>query len=62
VATGFAVARQGLMPRINALRDRVVAGDTGAQGAFDALHRSSVWLNGFQLLGLVAIAVLLSRP
>ena len=61
VALGFAVARQGLMPRINRLRDRVTAGETAAQAGFDALHRTSVWLNGFQLVGLVAIAVLLSR-
>jgi hypothetical protein len=61
VAAGFAVARQGLMPRINALRDRVNAGEAAAQGGFDALHRASVWLNGLQLLGLLAIAVLLAR-
>ncbi|KAA2233443.1 DUF4149 domain-containing protein [Salinarimonas soli] len=60
VAVGFAVARQGLMPRINGLRDRVTAGDKAAQAPFDTLHRTSVWLNGFQLLGLVAIAVLLA--
>ncbi len=61
VAGGFAVARQGLMPRINALRDRALAGEAEAHGAFEALHRTSVWLNGFQLLALIAIAVLLAR-
>ncbi len=60
VAAGFAVARQGLMPRINALRDRATAGDAAAQASFDSMHRTSVWLNGFQLVGLVAIAILLS--
>lgn len=60
VAARFAVARQGLMPRINALRDRMTGGDATAGPTFSALHRTSVWLNGFQLLGLVAIAFLLA--
>ena len=59
VAAGFAVARQGLMPRINALRDRALAGETGVEPSFNALHRTSVWLNTFQMIGLVLIAVLL---
>ncbi len=61
VAVGFAVARQGLMPRINALRDRVTGGDAAAQDGFNALHRTSVWLNGFQVVGLFAILMLLAR-
>jgi hypothetical protein len=60
VAAGFALARQGLMPRINALRDRALAGDAAAEPAFQALHRTSVWLNAFQLLGLLAVAWLLA--
>lgn len=61
VAGGFAVARQGLMPRINALRDRAKAGEAAAGAAFDRLHRASVSLNALQMLGLVGIAVLLAR-
>jgi len=61
VAAGFVLARQGLMPRINVLRDRVLAGDRSAEGAFNALHRTSVWLNGFQLIGLGLIAWMLAR-
>jgi hypothetical protein len=61
VAGGFGVARQGLMPRVNALSDRVKAGDSAAAPAFNALHRASVSLNAFQLLGLVLIAALLAR-
>ena len=60
VAAGFALARQGLMPRINALRDRALAGDASAGPAFQALHRTSVWLNGVQLVGLLAAAWLLA--
>jgi len=58
VAVGFVAARQGLMPRINALRDREVAGDTDAGTRFRRLHRASVWLNAVQL---VAAAVILVR-
>jgi hypothetical protein len=58
VAAAFVVARQGLMPRINALRDREVAGDTAAGARFQRLHRVSVWLNAAQFL---AAAVILLR-
>ena len=46
VAIGAVVARQGLMPAINAARD---AGDAMA-GRFKALHGASVAINSVQLL------------
>jgi len=61
VAAGFAVARQGLMPRINALSDRVKAGEAAAAPAFASLHRASVSLNAAQLVGLALIGVLLAQ-
>ena len=38
-----------LMPRINALRDRQLAGDAAAKAQFDLLHRSSVIINFVQI-------------
>jgi hypothetical protein len=61
VAAGFIGVRQGLMPRINALRDRMLAGDTAAGSAFNALHRASVWVNTAQIAALLLVAVLLAR-
>lgn len=61
IALGFAGARWGLMPRINALRDRATAGDGDANKRFHALHRASVGLNAIQMIGLVASAALLAR-
>lgn len=46
------VARQGLMPAINAARDRHLAGDAAAKARFGALHGASVVLN-FVQLGLI---------
>ena len=60
VAAGFVAARQGLMPRINALRDRMLAGEGAAAPAFNALHRASVWLNMVQMAALLLVAVLLT--
>jgi hypothetical protein len=57
VAAGFVVARQGLMPRINALRDRELAGDAAAGRAFQRWHRASVFLNAVQLLAALAVLV-----
>ncbi|WP_370264189.1 DUF4149 domain-containing protein [Limnobacter sp.] len=48
--------RQVLMPQINALRDRELAGDKTAAAPFNAKHRLSVAINAVQLL--VAGAVL----
>lgn len=39
----------GLMPAINKLRDRQLAGDEGAKAWFDRLHRSSVVINFIQM-------------
>ena len=61
VAAGFVGARQGLMPRINALRDRMLAGEGAAAPAFSTLHRASVWLNMVQMAALLLAAVLLAR-
>jgi hypothetical protein len=55
-AAGFAFARQGLMPRINRLRDAELAGNAEAGRGFARLHRASVWLNGAQL-ALVALVL-----
>jgi len=41
--------RQVLMPRINTLRDRELAGDTAAATGFHRLHRASVAINFVQL-------------
>jgi hypothetical protein len=50
--------RQVLMPRINALSDRVKAGDTAAKRGFDLSHRLSVVAN---MLQLVAAGAVLAR-
>ncbi|MEM1376265.1 MAG: DUF4149 domain-containing protein [Pseudomonadota bacterium] len=42
-------ARQGLMPMINAARDKQMAGDAAAKKRFGALHGVSVLLNFIQL-------------
>ncbi len=55
VGAGFVYARQGLMPRINALRDRELSGDTEAATAFQRSHRTSVVLNLAQLLVLAGV-------
>jgi hypothetical protein len=49
--------RQVLMPRINALSDRVKAGDAEASRPFDRAHRLSVYAN---LLQMAAAAVVLA--
>ena len=58
VCAAFWVARQVLMPRINASRDAALAGDDGAGRRFGRLHRASVALNAVQLL---AVLVVLAR-
>lgn len=52
------IARQVLMPRINALRDRQLAGDAKAGRWFDVLHKASVGVNVAQLLLAVVALVL----
>jgi hypothetical protein len=43
------VSRQILLPRINAIRDRQLAGDVRSKRLFDTLHRASVVINFVQL-------------
>lgn len=50
--------RLWLMPRINHWRDKSKTGDDAAQARFDAGHRFSVWLNGVQLLAVLAVLIL----
>ncbi len=57
VAAGFVYARQILMPRINGLRDRELAGEAAAGPLFQRAHRQSVVLNLAQLLILLGILV-----
>ncbi len=57
VAGAAAVSRQMLMPRINALRDRELAGDAAAAPRFAALHRATVVINVVQLLVAGAVLV-----
>lgn len=61
VAAAFAYARQGMTPRINALKDRALAGDETAAADFDRAHRTSVMLNLMQLAALCAVAYGLAR-
>jgi len=59
VALSAAWTRWRLMPSINALRDRQLAGDAAAGQAFERRHRLSVAINALQLLAagwLVATA------
>lgn len=60
VICGFFYARQHLMPKINALRDRQLAGDAAAAARFDGLHRLSVVLNAGQMLVLLYAFLLLT--
>ena len=60
VALGAIVSRQGLMPRINAARDRMLAGDDGAGHVFNRLHRLSVVINVLQLVAAFVVLVRLA--
>lgn len=60
VCAGAVLARQGLMPAINASRDRATAGDRLAGRRFDRLHRASVVINGVQLVATLAVLVLVA--
>ena len=59
IALGAVLARQILMPRINAHRDRMLKGDKEAEKTFASLHRLSVGVNAAQLIGALTILVLL---
>lgn len=50
------ISRQLLMPRINAARDAVLAGNPARETMFNRLHRASVWINGANIL-LVAVVL-----
>jgi uncharacterized membrane protein YhaH (DUF805 family) len=52
VAVVAVYARQGLMPMINAARDRQLGGDASAKAAFGRLHGASVLINFAQLGGV----------
>ena len=53
------LARQVLMPRINDHRDMMAGGDSEAESSFQRLHSFSVWINGGQLIGSVAVVIML---
>ena len=59
IAIGAMFARQFLMPRINECRDRMLEGDRKAAKSFEGLHRFSVWINSCQLIGALAVLVLM---
>lgn len=58
VLAGFVYARQVLMPMINRARDAEMAGETGAARRFKRLHQTSVVLNSFQWLAVLAAITL----
>ncbi len=58
VFLGAAIARQRLMPAINAASDAIRDGNEAAQPTFQRLHRLSVWINAGQM---IALAVVLAR-
>ena len=62
VALAGVYLRLWLMPRINRWRDQGKAGNDVAQARFDAGHRLSVWVNGVQLLAVLATLVLFVLP
>ncbi len=61
LAIGFAYARFSMLPRVNALKDRALAGDEAAEADFDRAHRMSVTLNFMQMIGFLAVAYGLAR-
>jgi len=55
VAFGAYVSRQQVMLRINRQRDLAKTGEATAEDRFKRLHQVSVWINGAQLLGVLAV-------
>ena len=53
------VARQVLMPRINDYRDKMRGSDKGAERAFQRLHSATVWINAGQVIGALAVLIML---
>jgi hypothetical protein len=45
--------RQVIMPRINRMRDRYLAGEEGSEKKFDRLHRTSVGVGLMQMVSAV---------
>ena len=64
ITIGFLIARQVLMPRINAYRDQELAGNQAAGRAFTRLHRLSVGINLIQLIAasIVLIGIYQASP
>ena len=60
VALGGVVSRQGLMPRINAARDRMLSGDEASGRLFNRLHRASVIINILQLAAAFVVIIRLA--
>lgn len=61
VSAGFAYARLSILPRVNLLKDKAIAGDETAQVDFDRTHRTSTMLNMAQLAAFLAVAYGLVR-
>lgn len=59
ISVGAIVARQILMPWINRCRDNMLSGIASAERSFKVLHGTSVWINILQLIGSIAVLVLL---
>ena len=57
----FVVARQWLMPAINASRDALLIGKANANQKFNALHRASVVVNSIQLISFTIVLYFLVR-
>jgi hypothetical protein len=57
VFVGFLAARIQLIPRINAARDLVLAGDAAGPARFRRWHGVSVGVNVLQLLALTVVLV-----
>ncbi|PLX38355.1 MAG: DUF4149 domain-containing protein [Hyphomicrobiales bacterium] len=58
-AVGFLWLRQGLLPRIDRLRQKADAGDEEAQAGFTRLHKLSVRANLLQLVMIIGAVVVL---
>ncbi len=57
ITVGFLIARQVLMPRINAYRDQELAGNQAAGRSFTRLHRLSVGINLIQLIAASVVLI-----
>jgi len=57
VSVGFLYSRMVLLPRIDQVRERALAGDERATQRFRRLHRASSVLNGLQLIAVTAALI-----